>query len=77
VVASGVDDLRAGGGLEGVVVQVGVLVGQDGGDGLGLVLDGEVAPSPSQPSLHITPGAQEAQHARSVQPQARRPSAWT
>ena len=40
VAAGGVDDLGAGAGLDGEVVQVGVVVDQDSGDGLGLVLAG-------------------------------------
>ena len=40
MVAGGVDDLGAGSGLDGEVVEVGVVVDQDGGDGLGLVLAG-------------------------------------
>ena len=40
VVGGGVDDLGAVAGLDGEVVEVGVVVDQDGGDGLGLVLAG-------------------------------------
>jgi hypothetical protein len=50
-----VDDLGAAGGFDGEVVEVGVVVDEDGGDGLGLVL-----PALRSRAVTLSPGLREA-----------------